>query len=140
MAQNILHIEVVSPEGIVYQGEATAVFLPTPDGEIEVLPHHIPLFTKLADGEVRVQNNGRDTSFAITGGFLEVNKKSLIILSDYAIRAESIQVAKAEEAKRRAEKLLEEKHEDVDFEIISKDLQKSILELNVAEKIKRRSN
>lgn len=138
MAQAQLHVEVVSPEGLVFQGEADEVLLPTEKGEIGVLPHHIPLFTKLIGGEVRIKQGSKDTSFAISGGFLEVNPASLVILADFAVKAESIEVSRAEEAKRKAEQLIKERNENVDFELAEKELERAILQLHVADKVKKR--
>lgn len=134
----MLHLEIVSPEGITYKDDVDEVILPTPDGEIAVLTNHIPLFTKISEGEVRIKKGDKEISIAITGGFLEVDKTSLTIIADYAVKAESIEVARAQEAKKRAEKMLEERKEGVDFALIEKDLQRSILELKIAEKVKRK--
>lgn len=137
---NSLHIEIISPEGIILKEEADEIILPTPDGEITILLHHIPLFTKLSEGEVIIRKSGKNISVAITGGFLEINKTSLTVISDYAIRADSIEIAQAQKAKERAEKILSEKVENTDFELIEKNLQRSILELKVAEKARKRYN
>lgn len=135
---NTFHLEIVSPEGIIYKDDIEEALLPTPKGEIGILPHHIPLFTKLSEGEVRVKRTGKDISFAISGGFLEIDKTTVRIISDYAVAAENIRVAHAEEAKRRAERLLSEKQKEKDFALIEKDLARSILELKIAEKVRKR--
>ena len=138
MADNQLLLEIISPEGLVFHGDATSVSLPAYNGRITVLPHHAPLFTKLADGEIEFKQNGRDIMVVISGGFLEIKGNIVHVLSDYAIRAESIEIAKAEEKKRRAEQKLKEKLGNEEFTLADKDLRLSILELKVAEKIRRR--
>ena len=76
---------------------------------------------------------------AITGGFLEVNNNNVSILVDYAIKAEDVEIARAQEAQKRAEKLMQEKATEKDFKVAQAELIKAVLELRVANKIKRRS-
>lgn len=133
-----LHLEIISPDGIIYSDEIDEVLLPAQNGQIAILPHHAPLFSKLTEGEVIIKKGGKENFIAIIGGFLEVQNNKAHIISDYAIRAESIEIAKAQEAKRRAQKILQEKKEYADFAIVENDLRKSILELKVAEKLRRR--
>lgn len=139
MASNNFNLEIISPEGQVFAGPAESVTIPTYKGEITVLPHHAQLFTKLSEGEVRIKQGGRETTIVIAGGFLEVKNSSVHILSDYAIRAESIQMAKAEERKRQAEEKLKQKLDNREFTVADKDLRLSILELKVAQKIRHRA-
>jgi len=131
-------VEILSPEGQIYQGEADEIVAPSQQGEIAILPNHSPLFTKLAEGEVIIKDGKDETSIAVTGGFLEISKNKVDILADYAIRAENIEIAKAEQAKKKAEELLREKKENFDFSLIEKDLQRSILELKIGEKVRRK--
>ena len=137
MADN-LFLEIVSPQGIIFEGNINQVTLPTINGAITVLPHHAALFTKLAEGEVEVTEGGKRTSYVIAGGFFEINDNKASVLSDYAIRAESIEMAKSEEKKRQAEQRLREKLTNEEFTIADKDLKISILELKVAQKMRKR--
>jgi len=139
MANN-LSLEIVSPQGIIFGGNVDQVTLPTSNGAITVLPHHAALFTKLIEGEIEVVEQGKRTSFVIAGGFFEINNNKASILSDYAIRAESIEMAKSEEKKRQAEQKLREKLTNEEFTIADKDLKMSILELKVAQKVRRRQH
>ncbi|HVZ67724.1 MAG TPA: ATP synthase F1 subunit epsilon [Patescibacteria group bacterium] len=131
-------LDIVSPTGIIFDEEIDSVSMPTPDGTITVLAHHTPLFTKLADGEVDIKRDGKTTTIVISGGFCEIKKNIVNILSDYAIRAESIQIAKSEERKRQAEEKLKGKLDNEEFTVVDKDLRLSILELKAAEKMKKR--
>lgn len=135
---NSLFLEIVAPSGIVFGGDVDSFSVPSYNGTLTILPHHAPLFTKLTEGEVRVNSENKDTILVISGGFLEIKNNSAHILSDYAIRAESIEMAKSEERKRQAEQKLKEKLDVRDFTIVDKDLKMSILELKVAEKVRRR--
>lgn len=137
-SDNNFYLEIISPEGIQFNGDVESVTLPTILGEITVLPHHVSLSTKLAEGEVKIVTGGKTTYIAIGGGFFEFSNNSGQVLSDFAIRAESIELARAEERKREAEAQLSEKKDTFDTKVIEKDLQRSILELKIGQNIKRR--
>lgn len=129
-----LLLEIVTPIKIVYKEEVDGLVIPTITGEITILPNHIPLLTKITPGELIVKKGAVLHSLAITGGFLEVSKNKITVLADYAVRSEDIETAKAEEARKRAEKLLQERLEEKDFAKAEADLRRSLLELKVARK------
>src|SRR3989344_925066 len=104
-----LSLTILTPQSQIFSGEADEVIAPTAGGEIGILPNHISLFTQILPGELRVKNGGKTDFFAIMGGYLEVTNNQVSVLGDYAIRAEDIEVAKAEQAKIRAEKARQEK-------------------------------
>lgn len=130
-------LQILSPEGIVYNDTVDELILPTANGEIAVLSHHIPLYSKLTEGTITVKKGAKETVIAILGGFLEVRKETVTVLSDYAIEASSIQVARAEAAKKQAEEMMKNKKSETDFTIAEKELKKSILELKVAQNLKK---
>lgn len=132
-------LEVVSPEGILFEGPISQVVVPTENGEITILPHHVNLFARLGSGAVHVESARTEQSFAVMGGFVEVLGSTVRLISDFAIRADSISTAQAEEAKKRAERAKTDARENVDFVEIERDLQRSILQLHVADKVRRRS-
>ena len=127
-----LTLTILTPQAQVYSGEADEIIVPTANGEIGILPNHVGLLAQILPGELRVKNAGKTISFAILGGYLEVSKNTVNVLGDYAIRAEDIEVAKAEQAKVRAEKAKQEKVSKEDFATIEADLRRSLLELKVA--------
>jgi len=133
-----LYLEIVSPEGKLFSGNVDEVIVPGADGELAILPHHTSLFSKLTEGEVIIKKGPNSEYIAILGGFLEVGNNKITIIADFAVRSESVSQAKAEEAKKKAEKLLAEKASNVDFVEIEKDLQRSILELKIADKVRKR--
>lgn len=133
-----MNLNVVSPEGTVYQNTVDEISLPTPNGEITILPHHVSLFTKMSEGVVRIRKGSTESIIATIGGFVEVSEKDVTILSDHLVKAENIQKAKAQEAKNRAEEAMRNKESEVDYIIAEKELQKAIMELHVADKIKNR--
>lgn len=135
----MFRLQILSPLGEVFNDGADEVTLPTDRGEISILQNHIPLFSKLTDGTVTIKRGGKNTVIAVVGGFLEVKDNLVSILSDYAIKAENIEIAKAQNAKKRAEEFISNKQSTADLIMAEKELQKSLLELKVAGKMRRNS-
>lgn len=133
-----LAFEIITPEKTVFKDDVDEIVVPTITGEIAILPNHVNLLTQVSPGELIVKKGSDTYPIAITGGFLEVNNNKISILSDYAIRAQDIEIARAQEAKKRAEKAMQEKTSDKDFKIAQGELLKSLLELKIATRHKRR--
>ena len=107
-----LKFELTTPERIVLKDEFESATVPTLEGEITVLPGHIPLVASLAPGMITVRKGGDESYLAVSGGFIEVQPGSaLIILADTAERAEELDLRKVEEARERARLLLLEKRQ-----------------------------
>src|SRR6188474_2774615 len=105
-----LRFELITPERVVLKDEFDAATVPTREGEITVLPGHVPLVASLAPGMITVLRGGNEQYLAVSGGFIEVQPGSkVIILADTAERAEELELDKVEAARERAEKLLSEK-------------------------------
>ncbi|TMD03613.1 MAG: F0F1 ATP synthase subunit epsilon [Chloroflexi bacterium] len=128
-----LQVELVTAEGRLVSREADFVVAPGIEGELGVLPRHIPLLTPLRAGEVTVRNDGNDEYIFVAGGFLEVLPDRVVILADAAERAEDIDEARAEEARRKAQQLLEEKPEGIDAAAAAAALERAVMRLRVAE-------
>ena len=128
-----LQVELVTAEGRLLSREADFVVAPGIEGELGVLPKHIPLLTPLRPGEVMVRNDGNDEFLFVAGGFLEVLPDKVVILADAAERAEDIDEARAEEARKRAQQLLEEQPEGVDTGAVTLALERAVMRLRVAE-------
>ena len=131
-----LHLEVITPEKVILDEEVDEIVITTVTGEIAILPNHENLLTKIIPGEMTIKNNGKEDHFAVTGGFLEVTENKISILADYAVRAEDIEVGKAQEAQERAKKRMEEHQTDNELRVAEAELRKAILELKVARKNK----
>ncbi|MBI4079603.1 MAG: ATP synthase F1 subunit epsilon [Candidatus Levybacteria bacterium] len=131
-----LHLEIISPEKVVFSENVDEVIVPTTTGQITVLPQHVALFTQITPGELIIKRAGKEDYFAVTGGFLEVAKNKTTILADFAVHSHEIDAVKAEEAKKRAEKLLAEKISQEDVAVARSELVKSLLELKVAKRRK----
>jgi F-type H+-transporting ATPase subunit epsilon len=132
-------LDIVTAERVVFSEDVDAVIAPGIQGQLGILPHHSPLMTALAPGELLVRKGGQELPIAITGGFIEVRPDRIIVLADAAERVEEIDVARAEEAKRRAEERLKERGPDVDQARAEAALRRSLVRLEVAARRKRRS-
>jgi F-type H+-transporting ATPase subunit epsilon len=130
-----LHVAIVTPEGQTLSQEADFVVARGADGELGVLPRHIPLLTPLRSGELLVRNDGHDQPFFVAGGVLEVLPDRVVVLADVAERAEDIDEAAAEEARRSAEEALAQ--EPTSPEAIAS-LEREVMRLRVAEVHRRR--
>ena len=128
-----LQVELVTAEGRLLSREADFVVAPGIEGELGVLPRHIPLLTPLRPGAVMVRNDGDEEFLFVAGGFLEVLPDRVVILADAAERAEDIDEARAEEARRRAQQLLEEQPEGIDTAATALALERAVMRLRVAE-------
>jgi len=132
-----IKLDIVTVERLVYSDEVDAVVAPGVEGELGILPHHTPLMTTLHPGELRVRQGGEEFSLAVTGGFLEVRPDRITILADAAERADEIDIARAEEAKRRAEEQLGRPAE-ADTARAEAALRRSLIRIKVAAKRRRR--
>lgn len=131
-----LKLEIVTPEGVTYSESVEMVTLPGSEGEMGIYPNHVPLMTQVAAGEVAARRNGRDEFLAVGEGFVEITGDRVAVLTDMAIKAENIDEAKAEEARRRAESRLAEKLDDEEAAMVSAALAHSLAQL----KVKRRQH
>tara|TARA_B100000959_G_scaffold181255_1_gene189610 strand:+ start:675 stop:1088 length:414 start_codon:yes stop_codon:yes gene_type:complete len=102
-----LLLEIVTPDAKVYSETVDEVGLPTTEGRIHVLPHHIPIIAKLKAGEIKVHRGKEKEMLAVGSGFIEVYGDKVSILTDQAINVEEVDDAEIEEAVRRAQEALE---------------------------------
>ena len=128
---NTLKLEIVTPDAKTYSDEVEMVTLPGSEGEMGIYPQHVPLLTQIVPGEVVVRKAGRDYFLAVGEGFVEITGERVAILTDMAIRAENIDEAKAEEARRRAEARLAEHIDDEEGAMVSAALAHSLAQLKV---------
>ena len=101
-----LLLDIVTPEKKVFSGEVDNVYLPGTEGELGILPGHVPLVTGIEPGELRYAVNGQVEELAIGAGFLEVSQEKVTVLTDLAVTDTEIDEAKVEEAMQRAEESL----------------------------------
>jgi F-type H+-transporting ATPase subunit epsilon len=130
-----LLLEIVTPERLAYSDIVDAVTLPGIEGELGVLPHHAPLVSMLGLGELRIRKAGETETFAIAGGFLQVRPDKVVVMAEMADLAAEIDLEKANEARREAERALEGGfHEGADLSAARAALQVALLRQRVAER------
>lgn len=135
----MLHAQIITPDGSIFDGDADAISLPTPDGEITVLPHHIPLISIVVPGTIIVRHGKEEKVFSVSRGVIEVDGKSLRILADTADRAEELQEAAVAQAKSAAEQLLQEKRQDEEgFAEATAIMERELARLSTIRKIRAR--
>ena len=133
-----IRLDIVTAERVVHSEEVDVVIAPGVEGQLGILPHHAPLMTMLEPGELLVRKGGEELSMAISGGFLEVRPDRVIVLAEAAERDEEIDLARAEEAKRRAEERLSQRIPEVDASRAEAALRRSLARLKVGERRRRR--
>jgi F-type H+-transporting ATPase subunit epsilon len=134
-AEMPLLLEIVTPERLAYSETVDSVVLPGGDGELGVLPHHAPLLSTLGVGELRIRREGEEESFAIVGGFVQVRPDKVVVMAETADMASEIDLEKAQEARREAEKALEAGfQEGADLAMARAALQQALLRIRVAER------
>jgi F-type H+-transporting ATPase subunit epsilon len=131
-----LKLEIVTPEAKTYSEDVEMVTLPGVEGEMGIFPMHVPLMTQLVPGEIAVRKNGQDFFLAVGDGFVEITGDSVSILTDMAIKAQDIDEAKVEEARKRAEARLQENLSDEEVASVEAALAHSLAQL----KVKRRGH
>lgn len=130
-----INLKITTPERTIYNQEVDSVSIPTRQGEITILPEHIPLISLLVPGELHIRNGNNEEFMAVSGGFIEVGKNSVTILADSADLAQEIDLQKVEEARARAEKLLTEKIDDQEeYAAIVANLEREMAKLKVGKK------
>ena len=136
MDKNKIKFKIVTPEKTVFEDSIDQVTLPTQEGEITVLPEHIPLIAVLAPGELTIKQDGKEIAMAVSGGMIEVRKNELTILADTAERAEEIDIKRAEEARERAEKLKDEKirMDETEYAAVASLMERNLARIKVAKK------
>ncbi len=136
----LLQLKIVTPEKLILEEEVESVTIPTTEGEITILPDHIPLIATLASGNIIANSNGEEIPMAVVGGFVEVRKddtKTIVaILADFAEHVKDISDEEIQKAKDKAEELRKkaENGEIVDFEHFETELERSLTRVKIADK------
>jgi len=130
-----LLLEIVTPERLAYSDTVDSVAVPGAEGEMGILPHHAPLLATLGVGELRIRKGGEEELFAIAGGFVQVRPDKVVVMAETADMASEIDLEKAQEARREAERALEAGDRDaVDMVAARAALQQALLRIRVAER------
>lgn len=136
-----MHVDVVSAEEEIFSGPATMLFAPGAMGDLGIMPRHAPLLTSIKPGEVRIVTEQGDDELVlyVSGGMLEIQPESVTILADTAQRADDIDEAAALEAKERAEKLLSDQKDDVDYAGASAELAEAMAQLQAIQRLRNKT-
>src|SRR5947199_10324042 len=136
--RNTLHVEVVTAEHELYNGQANLVSAPGSEGRLGILPRHAALLTTLAPGDLRSELNGAEEPLFVSGGFLEVSNDHVTVLADTAEHAEEIDQARAQEARRQAQERMAQAESNAERAELQGALERAIARLHVAELARRR--
>ena len=135
---NTIHVDIVSAEGEIFSGPAAMVYAPAQLGEIGIAPNHAPLLTGLKPGGVRVQTpEGEELFFYVSGGMIEIQPKAITVLADAALRAHDLDEAAVEQARQRAQDLLENRESAMDIATAQAELAQISAQVALLQKIKK---
>ncbi len=129
-------LEIVTPGKVAYRGAVTSFAAPGVVGGFQVLRSHAPLLSSIAVGELKIVDaSGMEFHYATSGGFVEVRDNKVVMLAETAEKAEEIDVKRAEAAKDRAQKRLDEKKIETDLDRARISLHRALNRLKVAHRI-----
>jgi len=141
----ILKLKIVTPEKLILEEEVLQVTIPSTEGELTILPDHIPMIAALSSGDiVALSTNSEDIPMAVSGGFVEVkqnnNVTEVAILADFAENVADITEGEIAKAKTKAEelKMQAENKEVVDFEHFASELERNLTMVKIADKWRKR--
>ncbi|ALS76269.1 F0F1 ATP synthase subunit epsilon [Planococcus plakortidis] len=126
-------VNIVTPDGPVYDSEVSMVIAVTATGEMGVLPGHIPTVAPLGIGAVRLKKENSTELVAVSGGFLEIRPEKVTILAQSAETATEIDLARAQESAKRAEALLQARKDEIDYKRAELALKRAMNRINVYE-------
>ena len=131
-------LEIVTAERMVYSDDVTALIAWGVEGQLGILPHHAPLMTMLQPGDLLIRKDKEEEILAVSGGFIEVRPDKVIVLADACERADEIDIARAEEAKKRAQETMKAAPLTADAATAEAALRRSLARLKAAERRRRR--
>ena len=121
-----LKLEIVTPDALAYSQEVDMVTLPGAQGEMGIYPQHVPLMTEIVPGEISVRRGNDEFQLAVGPGFVAITGDRVSVMTDMAIRADEVDEAKAEEARKAAEKRLKERLGESDAAVVNAAIVRSI--------------
>ena len=134
-----LTLQIITPERVVFEEEGVAsVTITGSQGELTILPSHAPLMTELRPGPLVFRKGGDEVDVALSGGFLEVREDKVVVLAETAERSDEIDLARAEEARKRAQEMLASREGEMDIAAVMASMERAQARLRVAERRRRR--
>ncbi len=135
MADKSFQLEIVTPKKIVFQATVTSFSAPGIVGGFQVLRSHAPLLSSIGVGEVKIiDEQGRESRYATSGGFVEVHENKVVLLAETAERSDEIDITRAEVARDRAQQRIAEKRIETDLDRTRAALQRALNRLKVAQR------
>jgi F-type H+-transporting ATPase subunit epsilon len=131
-------LEIVTAERMVYSDDVTALIAWGVQGQLGILPHHAPLMTMLQPGDLLIRKDKEEEVLAVSGGFLEVRPDKVIVLADACERADEVDIARAEEAKKRAQETMKAGPLTADAAAAEAALRRSLARLKAAQRKRRK--
>lgn len=131
------HLEIVTPDGLTFQGEVESLVLPAWEGQLGVLPGHAPTVAALQPGAMRFRRGGKEEWLAVSGGFAEITPTKAVVLAETAELAEAIDAARAKAKAGEKQQALSGKTHDFDVDKMQASLVKELVRLKVAEKVRK---
>ena len=134
-----IHVDVVSAEELIFEGEVEFVALPGEQGELGIYPRHTPLITRIKPGTVRMKIPGQaeEEVVFVNGGVLEVQPNSVTVLADTALGGKDLDEAKASEALRVAQEALANRDADIDYAQAQAELASAIAQLSAIKRLRK---
>lgn len=134
-----MHVDIVSAEKSIFSGTAEFVVARASEGEVGILPRHVPMLVQLQPGEVQVRaQGGEEQYYYVSGGMMEVQPHVVTVLADTAVRAKDLDEAAAQDAKRRAEEALRDRSAEIDYARAQAELAEAAAQLRAIEKLRKR--
>lgn len=135
MYEKAFQLEILTPSKIIFKGEATSLTAPGALGGFQILHDHAPFLSSLHVGEIKVKDqNGKDTRYATSGGFVEVKQNHVVVLAETAESAAEIDVDRAKAAKARAEERLRARKDALDVARAEASLARAVNRLRISQK------
>ena len=133
MYEHAFKLDIITPDKIVFQDEATSLSAPGVEGGFQILYNHAPFLSALEIGMIKVKDRqGVDALYATSGGFVEVRDNHIVVLVETAERAEDIDIARASAARQRAEERIKRRQEEIDFDRARLSLHRALNRLRLA--------
>jgi len=142
MSTTTIKFKIVTPERTVFEQEVDQITLPVTDGEVTIMPGHRSYIASLKAGEIMLKSGGKEVSLVVSSGFIEFNNNVLVVLADTAEAAAEIDLARAQEARKRAEDLKNEKvsMNEMEYARVAAAIEKETARVRVAKKHHSRHN
>jgi len=141
MAKQKIHLSMISQGSVLDTVDVDSITAPTVEGEITILPGHIPLFSRLQPGELHYKDNNLDESFAVSAGFIDIGPDcNVTVIVDSVTAAREINVQKAQTAIDAAHQTMSQSQNRQELQMAEASLRMALIELKIAQKTKRANN